>query len=318
MKTAVVFRWPDESCEERTMKKVLFLMSVMLVASAAWADDFVYQTNGNWSTAANWTDNSDPTGSGVIPGIADSATVNGGGNLTISSGNWATNCVHVCGPDGGWNNGGAQDATSEWATSGTFNMTGGSLTVGSNGFFAGYGWNSSNKVATAYVNISGGTINATTGWGALAENYSVIWNQTGGNVSMFNNYAFGGSGAGFESAVGQFNITGGVFHQTYHPVNTGVGAVTVTVGGTGTAIFDDVGMGAGATGSIQYILNPGGILEVAQANDKLISGNYLVAPDGYKMTTTTINTNVYDVYTVPEPVTMTLLGLGALMIRRRG
>lgn len=271
------------------MKKVVFLMSVMLVASAAWADDFTYIGTGNWSNEANWD-------GGVVPTIFDRAAIGSGQTLTIDSGNWVAAGVRV----GGW----------KWDWSGqntpvTFNMSGGTLNVGGEGFGAGYG------PCDAYVNFSGGTLTATAGWGRFGDNGNVYWNQTGGEVKMWNN-GLGNADPGSESNL-HFNITGGEFYMTYHPVNFGAGSMIMQVGGTGIAKLDDVGLGAGATGTVAYILDPGGVIKVSNENLKLLP--YLTAPGGY-----TVSTEPgYTVYTgVPEPITLTLLGLGGLLIRRRG
>jgi hypothetical protein len=273
------------------MKKLaIFVVLSMLVASA-WADDFTYIGTGNWSQDTNWD-------LGVVPGITDRATIASGQTLTLDSGDWFVGGLRVGGYKFDW---------SGKNTNVTFNMSGGTLTCGGDSSFFGYG------PSIAHINLSGGVWQSTASWGRFGDNGNVYWNQTGGEYHQFCNWGFGDADPPYAWTKVLVNVSGGLFNLGYAPYNNGAGLTHIEVGDTGVAVLDAAGTGPGKTGITEYVLKPGGVFKIWGDQTQFLVD--LTVTQTMEVT----QQGGYTVYTgTPEPITLAILGLGGLFIRRRG
>jgi hypothetical protein len=273
------------------MKKIAIFVVLMLVASA-FADDNTFMGTGNWSDAGMWS-------LGVVPGDADRADIASNGNLTLDSGDWLVSGLRVAGYKFDW---------SGKNTPVTFNMSGGSLTCLGDGAFFAYG-----SKTVANVNISGGALNAGAGWGHVGDDGQVYWQQTGGSVTLNNNYGAPADDPGVLEHV-YFNITGGSMYLMAHPVvRAGPANMIMEVGGTAFVKLDDAGVYDGG-GTASYVLKPGGTFEIFTENLGHFTP-YFTATQGYEQS---VDGRYTKFVGTPEPITLAILGLGGLFIRRRG
>ena len=310
-------------------KNLMFLMTFVLmfglVSSASAASVTTIWTNGalnqDWSTAGNWNpqvpDNDDkatfePGPAGAIidfldavtvlrvalghnnPGVASSLTMNGGTLVTTSE-------VYIGG-----------DVSSAIVVTGIFNMNGGTVTVGptSDKFFIGYystgyfnmtaGSVTSGRVylagdkdnSTGYATISGGTVNATTrlrvGGKAGSKGYLTL---TGGEI-ITPIFEIAPTSA---TTIGEVYLDGGIIR-----------AGTFSMGSQG---YMDIDLGS--------LLVAGNQVASIQA---YITAGKITAWDGYGQVLVNyhpcLDKTIVNAI-IPEPATMTLLGLGGMLLLRR-
>jgi hypothetical protein len=328
------------------MKKCLFVLMVGLMATAAFASQSWVGPTGSWGTATLWQNSvlpSDATSGGEVKIIKTSATSL---TLDVDAGQFNTTKMTISGNGGLTVNivaGGKMMSGSEFCVgagtagsgvpTGIVNQTGGMLTLNSSATVGkleiGYKSGSAG-VGNGTYTISGGTINGTGGiyvgafagtgtGGSSSAIGKLVVQGTGGTVSV-GGPLFVGEGDSTSKWVGtgtlQFNINGGV-----SAIQTS-GGVTLNLGATGAVANLLVNL----TGAEPV---PGTILLVDNTGTSAVAGyfdnaawNSTFTINGYNYTL--VNNYIADgdgqandIALIPEPVTIALLGLGFLAIRRK-
>jgi hypothetical protein len=330
------------------MKKIVFILMVCLMAAPSFAS-VSFSANGSWGTATNWQNNVVPTeatSGGELKIIKTSVT---NCTLDVDAGSFTTTKVTVSGNGGlifTFAAGGSIREGKEFdvgcGSSGTgtptgiLNQTGGTLTLNDTGAVnAGklqIGYKSGSAgVGNGTYTISGGTINGT---GSIYVG-SGSAGVTGGSSGSVGNLVVSGTG-------GTISVGGQLFVGEGDPtsVYTGTGTLTFNVAGGVSAInVSNTTLSLGAAGSVANLLvnltgaaATGDIVLVNDTSATAVAGVFSNAAWGSTITlgaNTYILSDTYDAGTmtngagndialvVPEPVTMALLGLGFLAIRRK-
>jgi hypothetical protein len=275
------------------MKKYLVVLAMLAVFSvAANAEIWWAGGTGDFGTGANWG------GSVPGPGQAAGININGMPQPTLSSGSYAMQDVLI----------------GDWAA-GSMTQTGGSLTL-SGTFIVGYegaSWGYNAPHSQALFTMSGGTLQSQWAWIGFHLSMDPGWdrypidgtaNISGGSIDIQQWLQVGGHSDSLMNPqpVGKLNISGG-------QVDVGFG-MTIVAGSDinlqgGTLKMWNKGFDYASIDDIQALIDQGKII-----------GN------GIQITTFDNgmgdDSQGYLLTSVPEPVTMVLLGLGGLgLIRRR-
>ena len=328
------------------MKKSLLFLMVCLMATASYASVSWSGPSGSWGTASLWQ-------GGVIPDntageVKITRTNATGCDLDVDAGSFTTTKVTV-GGNGGLTlniktNGKLMEGKEFVVGSGTAGsganigkvvQTGGTLTLNDSIGTVGkleIGYKSgSNGIGTGTYTISGGTINGTGGIyvGAMAG-------TSGGASGAVGTLTVSGTGStisvGGPLFVGEGDATGvytGTGTLTFN-VDGGVSAITVAGGvNLSTGVAGEVAnllvnlTGAAATGDILLVSNTGGsavagaFTNAAWGSTVVVGVNTYILSDVYDAGTMTDGAGNDIALVVPEPVTIALLGLGFLAIRRK-
>lgn len=267
------------------MRKLLFVLVVCAVAGMANAAVYRYEGNGAWENASvteGWTLDNGATHPGVLPGAADEARFNwGGATVTVSS---AVPAVWRVYP-------GCDE-------SGTLIVHDGGVVSMADCLMMAVGGNPAGNTGTLTVE-AGGTVTAGGHLWAAEHPASVGIVNISGTVSIGGIIGLGGVGFG-AGGIGLVNVLdGGVLHLTnIHSDIVNLPSIhpgsLLLVTGTGLATL------------------PGDFVNVVQAyiDAGRISG--VVVPV-YDEGGVVIQTNIIS----PEPVSISLLGLGALALLRK-
>jgi hypothetical protein len=257
---------------KKKMKKLLFVILVCAVASAASAESKRLIGNGAWEDPSNWS----PPG---LPGLTDEARINWGGNTgTVSS---AVPTVFRVYP--GCDEGGTLDVQAGGAVTMTDclmmavggNPNTGILNVAADATVSagGHLWAAENPASVAILNIAG-TLNI-------------------GGILGLGSVGFGNGGTATLNVLDGGVVNLGNIH--------GDGSSSIK----GSSVLDICGSG--------LVTLPGDFVAVVQAyvaGGKItgngIVGNVSVVFDGSQT-----------LVTIPEPITISLLSLGALLLRKR-
>lgn len=326
------------------MKKCLFILTVCLMVTGAYATNSWVGPTGSWSNGALWgsghvpNDGSDGETkilkTGVVSCTIDSAlntlntskiTVNGASKgactlYIVEGGSLAFGGEMIAGSG----NGGGQGPI------GTIVQTGGTLTTNgtstSGRLEVGYK-SASSGIGQGYYTISGGTI---TGTGSLYVG-AVSGTGTGGANGGVGTFTVQGNGGSISVAnlnVGAGDATGvwtGTGTLEYQIVGGAVSAITA-----GNVFIDPatqasavanllVTVTSGVPAAVILLVDNTGANAVDGAFDNVTLGaelwNYTL---DYEYDSATGNlTGGNDIALIPEPVTIALLGLGFLAIRRK-
>jgi len=260
-------------------RKLLFVVLVCAVASMANAADIRYMGNGPWETTANWQ-------GGVMPGVLDAARFNWGDNTVTASTAVGTVDRVQAGVD----------------ESGTLHILSGGVV--SSGTWSGAGV-AGNCIGTINVD-AGGTLNT----GVITAGGGHLW------VAMNDGGAPFGQNRGIVNISGTVHVAGIIGLGTLNAVTPsgGIGFVNVLDGGL-LALTNIHGLGT----SIQ----PGSLLSVIGTGRVTLPGDFVQVVQNYidagkiSGVVTWDGFNEMTVITVPEPVSISLLGLGALALLRK-
>jgi hypothetical protein len=269
------------------MKKKLFILVALCVicSAAANAAAYLYEGNGAWENASiteGWTLDGGITHPGVLPGAADEARLNwGGAEVTASIPVPAVWRVYV---------GCDESATLTVHNGGVVSMTDClMMAVGGN-------------PNTGILNVeAGGTVSTTTGGGHLwaAENpaSTAILNISGtlniGGILGLGSVGFGNGGAGYLNVLNK-----GVVHLTnIHGDLVNLPSIK------GSSRLD-------ITGGLVTL--PGDFEAVVRA---YVDAGKITADGGIGIVGVVFSGG--QTLVTPEPITLSLLGLGALLLRRR-
>lgn len=265
------------------MKKLLLVLVVCAVASMANAADIRYMGNGAWETTANWQ-------GGVMPGAVDAARFNWGNNVVTVSTTVATVDRVQAGVDepgtlrilsGGVVNSGTWTGAGVAGTcTGTITVeAGGTLNTGTITPGGGHLWVGMNDSGTPYGNNIG------------IVNVSGTINVVGMIGLGTLNVATASNGIGYVNV-----LNGGVLNlANIHPTNSIMAGSLLTVSGSGKVVLPD-----GFATIIQNYIDAGKI-------DGRVETVYDAEQD----------MNFTHIYSVPEPITLSLLSLGGLLLRKR-
>jgi hypothetical protein len=338
------------------MKKCLLFVMVCLMATGAYASQSWVGPTGSWGTASLWQNSvlpSDATSGGEIKIIKTSAT---SCNLDVAAGSFSTTKVTVSGNGGLTLNilsGGSILIGKEMAVgngtagsgvpTGIVKQTGGTVTLNDTGAVNAGKLEIGYKTGTAGVGngtytISGGTINGTggiyvgafagTGTGGTSSAIGkMVVQGTGGTISV------GSLAVGVGDVTGFYTGTGTLEYQ----LNNGVSAIT----SAGAVIIDPVNQAAaianllvsatnGPIANVVLLINNNSgtaVTGVFDAVNGVTGGNEGTKIDfgGMEYLLTYVYNaaggdgiaNDVALVLVPEPVTIALLGLGFLAMRRR-
>jgi hypothetical protein len=262
--------------------RILFLMVlVCALASMANALDIRYMGSGPWETTANWV-------GGVQPGVFDAARFNWGNNTVTASTAVGTVDRVQAGVD----------------ESGTLHILSGGIVQSGTWTGAGVA-----GACTGTINIdAGGTLNT----GVITAGGGHLW------VAMNDGGAVGN--VGIVNLSGTINVKGIIGLGTINAVTPsgGIGLVNVLDGG-----LLNLSNIAPIPGSIQ----PGSLLTVSGTGLVTLPGDFVASIQAY-IDAGRISGAVVPVYddmgkviqtniVVPEPVSISLLGLGALALLRK-
>ncbi len=283
-------------------KKLLFVVLVCAVAGMANAADYRYEGDGNWAPASvtgGWTLDNGATHPGVLPGQFDAARMNWGGATVTVDIDVSTVVDRI------------QAGVDE----------GGILHVVSGGIIRSGTWTGAGVAGNCIgtINIdAGGTLNT----GVITAGGGHLW------VAMNDGGAPFGQNRGIVNLSGTINVAGIIGLGTLN-------AVTPS-GGIGTVNVLDGGLLALSNIAPVTSIQPGSLLSVTGTG--LVTLPSLRGPQGqyYDFVTSIQNyidagrisgavVPVYDGFgniiqtniVVPEPVSISLLGLGALALLRK-
>lgn len=300
---------------------MLSVMAILVMASQSMAADIRYQQSGDWFDA---DPNDDGIGwqTGSLPGINDAARMNWGGNTVTLAG---------VAPDIGRLQIGVDE-------SGTLEVnSGGVLSIVSTGSQDGQAFIGNNGGAgpTGTLNVNnGGTVNVE----------SILWSAFSSGVTGNINIADGGTiNVGSHLWLGYrgtstINI-GGILNQTGGNLGLGTNNAQNSGNGGGTALINVLDGGllalnniSGSGGSIQ----PGSFIDIqgsgqltipfdavgslnGYASSNRIGGNGVPGLANLLIDFDQTNPGFTTVRAIPEPATLTLLGLSmtGLFVRRR-
>jgi hypothetical protein len=260
--------------------RILFLMVlVCALASMANALDIRYMGSGPWETTANWQ-------GGVMPGVADAARFNWGDNtVTVSTAVGTVDRIQAGVDEPGT----LHILSCGTATSGTWTGAG----------VAG------NCIGTINID-AGGTLNT----GAIVAGGGHLW------VAMNDSGLPYGLNRGIVNLSGTINLTGNIGLGTLNAVTPsgGVGLINVLDGGLLNLHH------WGPLGSIQ----PGSLLSVFGTGLVTLPGDHLSEAQAYIDIGRIVGVAHYDgddnvtyIGAIPEPISISLLGLGALALLRK-
>ena len=269
------------------MKKKLFILVALCVicSAAANALDIRYMGSGPWETEANWQ-------GGVMPGVNDAARFNWGDNtVTVSTAVGTVDRIQA-GVD--------EPGTLRILSGGT----------ASSGTWTGAGV-AGNCIGTITVE-AGGTLNT----GVITAGGGHLW------VAMNDGGRPYGENRGIVNISGIVNLAGNLGIGTLNAVTPsgGVGRVNVLAGGV--LNLHHVNNDLLVMGSIQ----PGSVLDITgglvtlPGDWEAVMWAYVdvgkITADGGSGTVNVVFSGGRTLVT-PEPITLSLLGLGALLLRRR-
>jgi hypothetical protein len=315
----------------RKMKKLILMLVVSCLVCSAGAADLRYRGSGPWENVSDGTTNGWINTLGTVPGTADNARANWGG-ATITLGYTAPDVKGLqAGVDESGtfeiNAGGSIKAISN-STIGNNNFCTGTLRINTDGVVNNTGWfkvaggNGGVKTiggvptwgpTTGVVEINGGTLNLT----------SHLWMATGGAHA-----SSGGAPTCLASvtinAGGVINVGGMIGLGTIDAVNQAAGkgtaAVTVNDGGL-LALTNIHGAGTSVFPGSMFYLNGSGKITLPGDFTGVMNDTYIptyVTGDGVLGNAIAELVEGNTVVTViPEPATLSLLGLGALALLRK-
>ena len=219
------------------------LVFVLVFAGAAWADDYIGPTGGNYDVAASWSGGTVPSGT--------SAYIRNGSTVTLDSsvaGVYELLLGHPTDPSAANGsalyvlNGASLTANATVQVGGSFSAS----AVQSGGVISASGFNvASSGGATGQYTLSGGTLTThySTAPGGTGSTMNIgaaggtgTFLQTGGYVSLINDtYLNVGNGTGSTGAAsyGQFTMTNGSIYVGTQQLNVG------SSGGRGTFTMSD-------------------------------------------------------------------------------
>ncbi len=292
----------------------LLLTASLAQAASIWTDA---GSDDLWSTAANW--NTPPTsgsdvninfgtseydagtlGLGVMILNADAGSA-ADSELTINSGVLTAASFMQAGSKGTGtgtlNIGGDAEVTAEISllisnsggTNGVLNMTGGTLTINNGGQNNWYNTFGIGDAGTGVMNMSGGTVVANAGTKIPARSGNGTLNMSGG-LFLPGTLSMLGSGL--------VNLSGGTMLLDYADVSGGLVDIT----------DDGLLMTSQWTGGVGE-----GQVDDAIANERIVA----YGGTGIVMKTPNSDGTVSYTARVPEPTTVTLLGLGGLLLSLR-
>ncbi len=331
------------------MKKCLFVLMVCLMATSAYASNSWAGPTGDWTEAAKWGGGHAPIDAdGEIKIIKTSATSL---NLTTDAGSFTATKMTISGNGGLTFNimpGASMRSGKEFCVgcgtagsgvpTGIVVQTGGTITLNDD---AGTGIG---KLEIGYKSGSAGVGNGT---------YTISGGTINGSGGIYVG-AFGGTGTGGTSlAIGKLAVSGaGGTISVGGPLMVGVSdaAATPTYTGTGTLAYGIINGGVSAISASSVVLNQGAAGAVANLLVSLTDGSYaginvvlvsnsdgpvlgyfdnaawgstiMLGANAYTLSNvfdvaTMTNGSGNDIALIPEPVTIALLGLGFLAIRRK-
>lgn len=309
------------------MKKLVLLLMVVGLVCAANAADLRYRGSGPWQNISDGT--SSGWISAALPGTDDNARANwGGATITLGYAAPSVKGIQAGVDESGTfeiNAGGVLTTTAE-SKIGNNNFCTGTLIINTGGVMNNTGWfgvavgnggvkSSVYGATSGVVEINGGTLNISGHlWSATGNtnasnpggptSIATITINAGGVINVGGNLGLGTINASTPSAGGgiaTLNVNNGGLLNLYQWSETGsiqAGSV-LNINGTGTVIIKGnrgaqadayfaLGKIASDRGAIQWVYTPGGT--------------------GQDYTTITA---------IPEPATMSLLGLGALALLRK-
>ena len=282
-------------------------LCIMLLASVSSAATIRYRLSGPWQDLSDGTTNG--WDGGVMPGSLDVARFNWGNNTVT---------LDYAAPDINKFQMGVDES------GGLVVNSGGSLTALGNSKIG------NNNVCTGFLTVNaGGTVNANGGWLMVAGNSSVtgIVNIDGGVLNSAG-HLWAATGAGSTATIditgGTITVGGMIGLGTVDAVNPSGGTATLNVNEGGLLTLANI-HGQGTSIHTGSSLNLFGTGRFEMAGDFLghwnntyipsglvygdgLAGNVIASYDSGADLTTVV---------VPEPVSMLLLGLGGLLIRKR-
>ncbi len=305
---------------------VLPCVAALLLADVSNAATLRYRQSGDWteissdgSSDPGWSTNSTGTPSGALPGAADDARINFGGNtVSVTSVVPAVKRVQIGVDESGTvevNNGGVLTA---------------SIAQGEGDILAGN--NNANATGTLIVN-DGGEVNVgRIFWAAQNSSNGVITINSGGTVNVASHLWWGVTGTATVDISGTLNQTGGILGLgTSNASTPSGGSATVNILDGGLLAINNISSAEGLpsiqpnsflniSGSGQLTL-PGDFVGVLTdyANANKIGGNGVPGLANLTIDLTK-NPGFTTAYIVPEPTSLLLLGLAvatAAFVHRR-
>ena len=296
------------------------VMAVLVMADQSRADVYRYRLSGNWTTVTDGTSegwglnpNNDGSPGIGLPGAADDARINWGGNtVTVDTAITGVSKVQI-GVD----------------ESGNVVVESGGVLTG-NRVYAGH--NNANATGTLTVN-DGGIVNVgDILWAANNDSDGLIDINSGGVVTVGSHLWWGVSGTATIDISGSITQTGGILGLgTSNASTPGGGTATVNVLDGGLLALNNISSADGLPsiqpGSLLNIIGTGqvtvpndfvGVLTDYAIADKL-AGNGVPGLSNLVIDFDITNPGFTTVTTIPEPSTLLLLGLGlgGVLIRRR-
>ena len=290
------------------------VLCVALVGSvsAAWTENWWSTWDGEgadnlWSTAGNW--NTVPAGMAgegteiVPPSYNRGVQINGSATIGANG--------PVVNSDAGSLEAFYLGTVADSGGSPTFTMTdGGSLTAISTVLFG------HNAAATPVLNIDGGTLtfekNLNNSWGSPTINISGGILNCGG-LRLANNGADNGANGS------TLNMTGGTINTTYFDLNNGTQTRKIVVDLFGGTINASSTFGMDEDAHLD-IRNDGTLIIAGDRVDLVngfVTSGWITGYDVSSQVSVVLDGTNTVVTAIPEPTTITLLGLGGLALLRR-